>query len=197
VFGEAIAILAGDALLTRAFHRPRGDGSRATRSERHVSRRLARGGIWARPPARPVSSAARSRTWRRKAATTSRSPTSNGCTARRRARSSAPASWAAASSGAPSEDDLARLARFGDAIGLAFQVVDDILDATEGAEKLGKTAGKDARRGQGDLRAAAGARRRARRRRRAFSDAQDAIAPLGERGAVLHGLAGLIVDRHA
>lgn len=36
------------------------------------------------------------------------------------------------------------LAEFGDAIGLAFQVVDDILDVTQASETLGKTAGKDA-----------------------------------------------------
>ena len=35
------------------------------------------------------------------------------------------------------------LARYGDALGLAFQVVDDILDATQASETLGKTAGKD------------------------------------------------------
>jgi farnesyl diphosphate synthase len=36
------------------------------------------------------------------------------------------------------------LSRFGDAIGLAFQVVDDILDVTTDTAILGKTAGKDA-----------------------------------------------------
>jgi farnesyl diphosphate synthase len=36
------------------------------------------------------------------------------------------------------------LARYGAAIGLAFQVVDDILDVTQASETLGKTAGKDA-----------------------------------------------------
>ena len=36
------------------------------------------------------------------------------------------------------------LADYGDAIGLAFQVVDDILDVTQASETLGKTAGKDA-----------------------------------------------------
>lgn len=36
------------------------------------------------------------------------------------------------------------LSDFGEAIGLAFQVVDDILDVTQGSETLGKTAGKDA-----------------------------------------------------
>jgi farnesyl diphosphate synthase len=35
------------------------------------------------------------------------------------------------------------LAEFGDAIGLAFQVVDDILDVTQASATLGKTAGKD------------------------------------------------------
>jgi farnesyl diphosphate synthase len=43
-------------------------------------------------------------------------------------------------------DDAAwqALSDYGDAIGLAFQVVDDILDATQASETLGKTAGKDA-----------------------------------------------------
>src|SRR6185369_7337860 len=35
------------------------------------------------------------------------------------------------------------LADYGDAVGLAFQVVDDILDVTQASETLGKTAGKD------------------------------------------------------
>ena len=40
-------------------------------------------------------------------------------------------------------DAWAALAEFGAVLGLAFQVVDDILDATQGSDKLGKTAGKD------------------------------------------------------
>ena len=36
------------------------------------------------------------------------------------------------------------LSEYGDAVGLAFQVVDDILDVTQASETLGKTAGKDA-----------------------------------------------------
>ena len=39
---------------------------------------------------------------------------------------------------------LAGLARYGEALGLAFQVVDDILDVTQDSATLGKTAGKDA-----------------------------------------------------
>ena len=40
-------------------------------------------------------------------------------------------------------DELAALERFGMATGLAFQIIDDILDVTQTSEKLGKSAGKD------------------------------------------------------
>ena len=47
--------------------------------------------------------------------------------------------------GTPMEGSLAaRLSRFADVIGLAFQVVDDILDVEASSDQLGKTAGKDA-----------------------------------------------------
>ena len=46
--------------------------------------------------------------------------------------------------GAPDSQALAALERYGAAIGLAFQVVDDILDVTADSATLGKTAGKDA-----------------------------------------------------
>ncbi len=48
-----------------------------------------------------------------------------------------------ASTGKVSDNAWAALAEYGSAIGLAFQVVDDILDVTQPSETLGKTAGKD------------------------------------------------------
>src|SRR5205807_8199044 len=42
-----------------------------------------------------------------------------------------------------SSEDVARLRRFGETIGWAFQVTDDILDVEESSAALGKTAGKD------------------------------------------------------
>jgi farnesyl diphosphate synthase len=49
-----------------------------------------------------------------------------------------------AACGAPADNALSALGAYGDAMGLAFQVVDDILDVTGDAATLGKTAGKDA-----------------------------------------------------
>lgn len=49
-----------------------------------------------------------------------------------------------AATGAPSADELGALREYGAAIGLAFQVVDDVLDVTADSATLGKTAGKDA-----------------------------------------------------
>jgi farnesyl diphosphate synthase len=48
-----------------------------------------------------------------------------------------------ASCGNPSPSAWSALAAYGEALGLAFQVVDDILDATQASATLGKTAGKD------------------------------------------------------
>ena len=47
-----------------------------------------------------------------------------------------------------SEDQLAALRRYADALGLAFQIVDDLLDVTESSAVLGKTAGKDVAQGK-------------------------------------------------
>jgi farnesyl diphosphate synthase len=48
-----------------------------------------------------------------------------------------------AACGAPTPHAWQALSDYGEAIGLAFQVVDDILDCTQASDKLGKTAGKD------------------------------------------------------
>jgi farnesyl diphosphate synthase len=49
-----------------------------------------------------------------------------------------------AACGSPTDAQWRALADYGDALGLAFQVVDDILDVTQASATLGKTAGKDA-----------------------------------------------------
>jgi len=99
--------------------------------------------------------------------------------------------------GAAAAGDLQLLARYASAIGLAFQVVDDVLDATEDAAHLGKTAGKDEAahkatyvsvHGLEQARSLAGALLR---------EALDAVAPFGPRGELLAAVARRIVDRHS
>jgi hypothetical protein len=50
--------------------------------------------------------------------------------------------------GGATEEQLAALRRYGDALGLAFQIVDDLLDNEESSAALGKTAGKDVAQGK-------------------------------------------------
>ncbi len=50
--------------------------------------------------------------------------------------------------GGASEEQLVRFAHYGSSLGLAFQIVDDLLDREESSEKLGKTAGKDLAQGK-------------------------------------------------
>jgi farnesyl diphosphate synthase len=93
------------------------------------------------------------------------------------------------------EDEKNHLDRYAKAVGLAFQVVDDVLDADASTATLGKTAGKDARQGKPTYVSVIGlpaARRMADELRR---EAQASIAGLGARARRLAELADFIVLR--
>src|SRR5258707_9118983 len=138
VFGEAMAILAGDALLTLAFEvLAKLDGVNAERRIDLV-RELATAsgtvggmiggqvndiqGEGKHPTAHLLESIHRAKT---------------GALLRASVRMGAIYAGAAT-------DQLAALTSFGEHIGLAFQIVDDILDVEQSSAALGKTAGKDA-----------------------------------------------------
>jgi geranylgeranyl pyrophosphate synthase len=90
---------------------------------------------------------------------------------------------------------LAALVAYGEALGLAFQIADDVLDATASAEALGKTPGKDAKAGKLTYVACYGldgARAQARRR---GDEALAALAPFGAAGGDLAALARFAVER--
>jgi geranylgeranyl pyrophosphate synthase len=90
---------------------------------------------------------------------------------------------------------LACLGRYGRALGLAFQIVDDVLDVTGTRESLGKSPGKDAaahKTTYPTLLGLDGARGRAEELAR---EAVEALAPLGERGDLLASLARYTVAR--
>jgi geranylgeranyl pyrophosphate synthase len=91
--------------------------------------------------------------------------------------------------------ERARLRSFGTEIGLAFQIVDDILDVEGSAAELGKSPGKDASRNKATYPALFGIPGSRARAEAHLARAREAIAPLGRRGAHLEALAGAIVSR--
>ncbi len=135
-FGEATAILAGDALLTLAFETIGASPVDAVRRVGILAEVAAAagtvngmvGGQMADLEAEGKSVAPQMLEYihRSKTAALIRASITSG----------------ALSAGAP-PDEVSRLRRFGETIGWAFQVTDDILDVEESSAALGKTAGKD------------------------------------------------------
>lgn len=87
------------------------------------------------------------------------------------------------------------LDRFGFCLGLAFQIQDDILDATQTAKKLGKTAGKDAAAGKLTFPALFGLDQSRELAEQWTSDAIGSLKPFGPRGEILRGLAERLLRR--
>jgi geranylgeranyl diphosphate synthase type II len=195
VFGEAIAILAGDALLTRAFHLmaeiPREASSEEVRRRLDATAILGEaagtsgliGGQVADLEAEGRSDVGRDALERLHRAKTG-------------ALLSACVRGGGVLGGASSAQ-MERLGRYASAIGLAFQIVDDVLDATGEASALGKTAGKDAAAGKVtyvSLHGIAEARRMA---AALLAQAREALEGWDGRARLLAALATLIVERDA
>jgi len=89
------------------------------------------------------------------------------------------------------------LAAYSRAIGLAFQVVDDILDATADSATLGKTAGKDAADNKPTYVSILGLAPSKALAEQLRQQAHDALAPFGEQALRLREIADLIVQRKA
>ena len=94
-----------------------------------------------------------------------------------------------------SEAEFARVDAYAKAVGLAFQVVDDVLDAEAPTATLGKTAGKDAEQGKPTYVSAMGIPQAKALAAQLREEALAAIAPFGARGARLAQLADFIVLR--
>ncbi len=90
---------------------------------------------------------------------------------------------------------LAALTEFGRALGLAFQVIDDILDVTQSTETLGKTAGKDQAAAKATYPSLIGLDASRREARRLTAKALAALDPFGTRGIRLREIAGHLLQR--
>jgi farnesyl diphosphate synthase len=94
-------------------------------------------------------------------------------------------------------DQMRALDAYANAIGLAFQVVDDVLDATADSATLGKTAGKDAAANKPTYVSILGLEPSRVLAEKLRNDAHRALAPFGEKADRLRQLADLIVQRKA
>jgi geranylgeranyl diphosphate synthase, type II len=97
--------------------------------------------------------------------------------------------------GGASQDAYAALSCYGEHIGLAFQIVDDILDVEESSESLGKTAGKDAQQHKITFPAVYGLAVSRQMAEQECEAAHQVLVPFGDRAQRLHELADLIVQR--
>jgi geranylgeranyl diphosphate synthase type II len=91
--------------------------------------------------------------------------------------------------------DLEAITTFGGALGLAFQVVDDILDVTQTSEKLGKSAGKDVAAHKATYPAVIGLEKSRLEARRLTRNAHQALTRFGRKGEALRELASYLLER--
>jgi geranylgeranyl diphosphate synthase type II len=188
VFGEAIAILAGDALQTQAYEtlsRLKCPAEARVRIIEEISRGTGTvngmiGGQvvdleaeHSKPSAETLEYIHRSKT----AALITASVVSGGI-------------YAGASA-----EQLDRLRSYGQAIGLAFQIVDDILDVTQTSEQLGKTAGKDVASEKATYPSLFGLDESRRKAGELLESASKALDIFGRRGEVLNDMAKFLIER--
>jgi len=188
VFGEAIAILAGDALQTQAYEVMAGLKCPAEARVRIVEE-IARGtgtvdgmiggqvvdleAEHTKPDAATLEYIHGAKT----AALITASLVSGGLYA------------------GANEAAIAHLRAFGRSIGLAFQIVDDILDVTQTSEQLGKTAGKDTAAEKATYPSLFGVEKSERKADELVSKALAELDGFGERAETLKELARFLVER--
>jgi geranylgeranyl diphosphate synthase type II len=95
------------------------------------------------------------------------------------------------------QEQLSALSCYGEHVGLAFQIVDDLLDVEQSSEALGKTAGKDAQQHKITFPAVYGLERSRAMAEEERLAAHLALRPFDERAERLRELAGFIVHRRA
>ncbi len=94
-----------------------------------------------------------------------------------------------------SEDAIGRLRTFGESIGLAFQIVDDVLDVTQTSEQLGKTAGKDSAAEKVTYPSLFGVEQSIKKADHLVDSASAQLDPFGEQAETLKALARFLVER--
>lgn len=191
-FGEATAILAGDALQALAFQTLAEDERLAAPLRVTLISELARA---AGTPHGMIAGQALD------LAAEARADVGAGELELIHRRKTGALIQAAARAGAlvagASEKELEAVARYAFDLGLLFQITDDLLDVTATAEDLGKTPGKDARARKATYPALYGLEAARERARRVYEDARAALSTVGADTTLLRGIALLILERRA
>ena len=188
VFGDGIAVLAGDALLTIAFE----IASRAKPTSRYNMSTLLREVAVAAGSQKLIAGqvadleAEGKETTRAGLRYIHENKTAAILTASVRL---------GAMSANANPKQLAAMTRFGRALGLAFQVIDDILDVTQTSEKLGKSAGKDVAAKKATYPAVIGLDKSRAEAKRLTKQAHDALSIFGTKSEALHALANYLLER--
>ena len=94
-----------------------------------------------------------------------------------------------------SDRERAAIRRYGELIGLAFQLADDLLDVTQSTEAMGKATGKDAGAGKGTIVGLRGVEWTRQRLRDLVNEACAALDPFGERADTLRATARFVALR--
>ncbi|MBG6174562.1 farnesyl diphosphate synthase [Labrenzia sp. EL_208] len=188
-FDEATAILAGDALLTLAFdvianEDVHDDPAVRLRLSRELSRAAGIGGM-AGGQMLDLESEHRDRT---EAEIRTLQSMKTGALLRYACRAGA------FLAGAPAAD-LERMSRFGDVIGLAFQLADDLLDVESNPEAMGKATGKDAEAGKATLVGLWGVEKTRTELNKLLNESETLLAVYEGRAVSLAAIADYIVSR--
>ena len=192
-YGEAIAILAGDALQTQAYEVLAGlqcPASAAIRIVREVAIGVGTGVSEERPgmiggQVMDIEGE-------------EQKPTPDLVRCIHRAKTGALITVSLVSGGiyaGGDADAIARLRSFGQKAGLAFQIIDDVLDVTQNSEQLGKTAGKDTASEKATWPAVFGLEQSQRDAEELIRSAFAELEPFGEAAEPLKSLARYLVER--
>ena len=191
-FDEATAILAGDGLLTLAFDILASGESRMPAAARTSS---------SSPASRaPPGSAAWPAVRRSTSPLAATPPDETGIITLQAMKTGALIRYACeagAIAGSASPAERERLGEFGAAIGLAFQLADDLLDLSADAGAMGKATGKDAAAGKATLAALHGEDWARRQLSGLVDQAQALLEPFGERARLLNAAAAFIAEPQA
>ena len=192
VFGEAVAILAGDALLTLAFKLVALNGAR-TGDARVIAALVTdiadAAGTNGMVGGQVVDIESEGKAFS--------AETLDYIHTHKTAALIRVSLWAGALLAGGSTAQLTAIAACGEALGLAFQIVDDILDVEGSTEQLGKTAGKDAQQQKATYPAYHGLEASRERARTLIGQAKQSLAPLGERAEPIRALADFIFERRS